>query len=115
MNTLIRFVPVFTAPIALLNVASAQDYLRFGRGPGWGFLEGLLQLFFLILIVLGIIFVVQALRARRSFDLPGLKPVTPHVQDAALQLLRERLAKGEIDPDDYEARRRILSGESKVS
>lgn len=119
MNKMIRFVPLFSIVIGLLNVAAAQDYLRFGRGPGWGLFEGLLQLLFLILIVLGIVFLVQLLRfrepgSRRTFEIPGMKPTTPPTQDAALQILRERLAKGEIDPEDCEARRRVLSGEPRA-
>ena len=118
MNKIVRFAPFFTAPISLLNFANAQDHLWRGRGPGWDLFEGLLQLLFLALIVLGIIFLVQALRSRdpgsrRTFDIPGIKPTAP-TQDAALQILRERLAKGEIDPDDYEERRRILSGEPRA-
>lgn len=125
MNKSIRFVPLFIAPIfiapmGLLNVVAAQDHLRPLRGPGWGLFEGLLQLLFLGLIVFGIVFLVQALRSRepgsrRTFEIPGMKPTTPPTHDAALQILRERLAKGEIDPEDYEARRRVLSGESRAS
>jgi putative membrane protein len=118
MNKVIRFIPFFTAPI-LLNLANAQEHFWRGRGPGWGLFEGLLQLLFLALIILGIVFLVQALRSRepgsrRTFEIPGTKPTTPPTQDAALQILRERLAKGEIDPEDYEARRRILSGEPRA-
>jgi putative membrane protein len=114
MNKVIRFIPFFTVPI-LLNLAHAQEHFWRGRGPGWGFFGGLLPLLFLILIVLGIIFLVQALRSRRPLEIPGLKPITSPTQDAALQILRARLAKGEIDPDDYEARRRMLAGESRGS
>jgi uncharacterized membrane protein len=102
MNKVIRFIPFLTGA-TLLNLAHAQEHFWRGRGPGWGLFEGLLQLLFLILIVLGIIFLVQALRSRglgspRRFDLSGIKPTTPPMQDAALQILRERLARGEIDP-----------------
>jgi putative membrane protein len=112
MNKLIRLALLVIAPIGLLHFASAQDHLWYGRGPGMGFFGGLLQLLFLILIVLGIVFLVQALRSRagsqRTFEIPGMKAPTPPAHDAALQILRERLAKGEIDPEDYEARRRVL-------
>jgi putative membrane protein len=119
MNRIIRFTALI-APIGLLNLANAQEHFWRGRGPGWGLFEGLLQLLFLALIILGIVFLVQALRSRepgtrRTFDIPGVKPPsTPPAHDAALQILRERLARGEIDPEDYEARRRILSGEPRA-
>lgn len=115
MNKSIRFALFFIVPVVLLNVASAQEHLWRGGGPGWGLFGGLLQLLFLILIVLGIIFLGQALRSPRPLEIPGMKPPTPPAHDAALQILRERLAKGEIDPDDYEARRRVLSGETRTS
>jgi putative membrane protein len=120
MNKIIRFAPLVIVPIVLLNVASAQEHLWRGGGPGWGLFGGLLQLLFLVLIILGIIFLVQALRtreggSRRTFDIPGIKPMAPPAPDPALQILRERLAKGEIDPDDYEARRRVLSEDTRTS
>lgn len=39
-------------------------------------------------------------------------PRAPSTRDPALQILRERLARVEIDPADYEARRRVLSADA---
>jgi putative membrane protein len=111
MNHISKIAP-FAGPVfAIFNFANAQGHHWGGRG--WSLFEGLLQLLFLALFVVGIIFLVQALRSRRTFDLPGMKATAPTTQDSALQILRERLAKGEIDPEDYEARRRVLETTQK--
>ncbi len=111
MNHISKIAP-FAGPafalfnFTLFNFANAQGHR--GGNPGWNLFEGLLQLLFLALIVLGIIFLVQSLRSRRMFDMPSTKITAPPAQDSALQMLRERLAKGEIDPEDYEARKKVL-------
>jgi uncharacterized membrane protein len=104
MNHLSKIAPFAGPAFALFNFANAQGHRWDGRG--WNVFEGLLQLLFLTLLVLGIIFLVQALRSRRAFDFAPLKAAP--TQDVALQILRERLAKGEIDPEDFEARRKVL-------
>jgi putative membrane protein len=106
MNHISKIAPFAGPAFALFNFANAQGH-RWVH-PGWNLFEGLVQLLFLALIVLGIVFLVQALRSRRAFDVPGMKPATPPASDSAMQILRERLAKGEIDPEDYEARRKVL-------
>lgn len=112
MKILSRFFLSTGFAVTLLGVANAQGH--HWRGGGWSFFGGLMQLLFLALVVLGIIFLVQVLRSQhlgspRVFDMPGTKPTAPQAQDAAMQILRERLAKGEIDPEDYEARRKVLT------
>lgn len=77
---------------------------------GWGWLGAILGLLILLLIV-GVLAVslVHLIRALRGPRLGG-----PDIRDTsgpdgrALQILDERYARGEIDQDDYEQRRRIL-------
>jgi uncharacterized membrane protein len=121
MNHLSKIAPFAGPAFALFNFANAQGYHR--GHPGWSLFEGLLQLLFLVLIVLGIIWLVRVLRSQGTPSGTLGSSVSPDsgvqgvfntfapkpAQDSALQILRERLAKGEIDPEDYEARRRVLT------
>ena len=66
---------------------------------GWGF--GFVHLLWWALLVLGIV-----LLARWSFS-GGYRP-RGEPQDRALDILRERYARGEIDKAEFEARKRDL-------
>jgi len=69
----------------------------------WGFGMMFMSLLFLGIIVVGVLLVV------RSFSHGG---PTPHRSDGdrALDILDERFARGEIDQQEYEERRRTLTG-----
>ena len=82
---------------------------------------GLIALFFFLVnaafVVLLVVLVVLAIRwllrsmngSSGSGGVGGVvDSATP--EDAALALLRERFARGEIDADEYEQRRRTLGG-----
>ena len=81
---------------------------------------GLMALFFFVLnagfIVLLVVLVVLAirwlLRSLNGSSGPGGISVgdSATTEDSALALLRERFARGEIDADEYEQRRRTLGG-----
>lgn len=65
-----------------------------------------------IVLVLGIVFLVRALDLGRLFG-PGGRPdrdaeAAPG-KDRALEILRERFARGEIDQEEFEQRRRGLA------
>lgn len=64
-----------------------------GWGPGGGFLGGGFGLLFLLLIVAGVVFVVFGLTRK---DSRGTAP------DEPLQILRARLARGEITKEQFE-------------
>jgi len=70
-------------------------------GSWWGFGMPLLWLLFLALIVVGVVLLV------RSFSRGGRTQHQPDT-NGALQILAERLARGELDPDEYQQRRRVL-------
>jgi len=63
----------------------------------------LLWLLFLALIVVGIVFIV------RSFSDGGQRGRQPE-PNRALDILDERFARGELDQNEYQERRRILTG-----
>ncbi|MEN2981958.1 MAG: SHOCT domain-containing protein [Thermus sp.] len=71
----------------------------YGYGPhmgwGWGLLGWLYPLFLVGLLVLGAYLVARALAPKR--------------QDRALEILKERYAKGEIDKETFERMKRDLA------
>ena len=80
---------------------------------------GLIALFFVLnvaFIVLLVVLVVLAIRwLLRSLSAPtgpaGMSAGdSATTEDTALALLRERFARGEIDADEYDQRRRTLGG-----
>lgn len=68
---------------------------------GWGFGMMLVMLLFLALIIVGVVFAVRSSEGGR----------TPSRSSGgrALDILDERFARGEIDREEYEERRRILT------
>ncbi|MEJ2292364.1 MAG: SHOCT domain-containing protein [Deinococcales bacterium] len=84
--------------------------MGYGYGlSGFGWIGSLL---FLVLLVLGIVYLVRALDLGRSGD-RGSKEASRQGDtsgtDSALQILRERYARGEIDREEFEQRRRDLA------
>jgi putative membrane protein len=70
-------------------------------GPWYGMIFGPLMM--LGFIVLTVLIVAWALRAAGFVRQPDPQAKT------ALDVLKERFARGEIDPADYEARRKLLA------
>jgi putative membrane protein len=70
----------------------------------------LLNVAFVVVVVavavLGIRWLVRSLDGKPG----GAAAAAPMPEDSALSLLRERFARGEIDADEYEQRRRTLGG-----
>lgn len=72
-------------------------------GYGWG-MGGFGMILFWVLVVLAIIWLARAL------DLGSMFGVTREPKgDKALETLRERYARGEIDGEEFERRKRDLS------
>ena len=78
---------------------------------GWGFGPAgwLLALLILVPVVVGIVVLVVYLTRQSRWTEPPHVPQTPPV-DPALQILRERFARGEIDQAEFDERRRALGG-----
>ncbi len=74
---------------------------------GWGWLGAVLGLLILMLVAAvltaGLIYLLRALRHSG-----GIGVGTQDPGDRSRQILDERYARGEIDHDDYEQRRRAL-------
>jgi putative membrane protein len=71
------------------------------NGMGWG--GALLMLLFWVLLVAGVIVLLRRLRAR------DLGPDNEVPQKTALDILEERYARGEIDREEFEQKRRDLA------
>ncbi len=117
MSTLFLF-PMLSLPVL------AQPAERPGPGPGWGYgrmwgdggdwswhygmgpMGPFMMLLVIVVTVALIVWLVRALSHRHGFGHGG-GPYHPH---SALDLLAERFARGEIDKDEFEAKRRILRG-----
>jgi putative membrane protein len=103
---------IFTALPAFINSAAAQSPgSGYGYGPGmmWGdggvgmfFFGPLFMIITLVAVVAAIVFLLRWL---------GGMPVSgPHLPmgKTALDILKERFARGEIDKAEFEERRRVL-------
>lgn len=73
-------------------------------GWGWGLLGMVMMLVFWGGLALLIVYAV-----RGSLAGPGRQDASRRTEDRALDTLRERYARGEIDRSEYEERRRTLT------
>lgn len=74
-----------------------------GGGWGGGFL-GPLMMFLVVAVIVGVVVLVMRGMGGSTHGHAG--HATP--RKAALDILKERYARGEIDKDEYEERRRVL-------
>lgn len=99
----LAYLPVLAPGAALAEGYDEGRYYHhmgaWDGGWGYGFMGFGMLLFWALVVLL----VVLALRWVGDGALPGRQP-------SALDVLKERLAKGEIDIEDYEARRKTLEG-----
>lgn len=79
-----------------------SDHVGGGGNGGWILM--LVMMVILILVVVAVLWYVMGNPRRRATDGPA---APPHA--TAEQLLAERLARGEIDPDEYRARMAALT------
>ena len=97
-------------------VPQDQQYYQQFQGPGGThhFLNGpgggiMMLLMFFVVVAVGLLLVLVLMR-RRHLHGPdsAFAGSAPH-GSTAISVLEERLARGEIEPDDYKARRELLS------
>jgi putative membrane protein len=83
-------------------------------GGAWGLMSGLFMLVFLVVLVIGVVLVVRALlgnQSRGSGSWQGGPPPSVSRMSAAptaLEILEQRYAKGEIEREEFLARKRDL-------
>jgi len=86
----------------LVGPALAQGeryYFRSGPFGPWAWMVGLVMLFRLLLVVVVVALVWRLLSSRGPF----------HASDSAVQILRDRYARGEISEDEYRKRLAMLT------
>jgi len=109
-----RLIAVLTAalpPLAWATPSLAQAYgdRDFWWHPGWGWghmiFGGLMMLFFWGGVILLVVLLVRWLGSTGAAG----HAAGPAVRRTPLEILQERFAKGEIDKEEYEERKRLLS------
>ena len=112
------FVPFLSIPL-IRTQANAQTgqyggyggYGGWGMGPGMmsgygmGWFGGILMIVFWILILVGLIFLIKWLIQSTSRD-----KTTGSGGNRSLEILKERYARGEIDKEEFESKKKDLSG-----
>lgn len=73
-----------------------------GYGMGWGIFGALHMLLWWVLIILGIVVLVKWLFSGRARSAQG-------IENRALEVLKERYARGEIGKDEFDQKKRDLS------
>lgn len=104
MTTLSRILAAITLvnPTVVLAQPREDVYGPHMWGGGWGwwaFGHGMMALFWIVLIVL----IVLAVRGLVGRPRAGGRP-----RDEALDILRQRFARGEIEQEEFEKRRQAL-------
>jgi putative membrane protein len=83
-----------------------DTYMMFGPsgwgGGGFGFLGMLPMLFFWLLIIAGVVLLIR-------WAMIGGNPRQSGPGESALDILKKRYARGEIDKEEFDAKRRELA------
>ena len=75
-------------------------------GGGWGMIFGpFIMILVVAAVVVVVVLLVRSLGGPSAGDFDRLPPTK-----SALEILKERYARGEIDKEEYEERRRVLGG-----
>jgi putative membrane protein len=93
-----------TLPVGPRNFGSGGDDGMMDGGMWSWLLWSVLFLVFVAAVVVGSVLLTRTLWSRGSERRPG--------PDAALDILRQRFVRGEIDRDEFEERRRALSDDA---
>lgn len=85
-----------------------------GGGYGWGIVSMVLSFVFIAAIIVGVVLVVRVLlQGSTHTAVPPVTPPAPEVQAppaaAAVRVLDERYARGEIDREEYLMRKQDLT------
>jgi putative membrane protein len=107
------FVGMFAVLVPLTGNALAQwpgrGYDEWGHGPGMmggyggGWVGGILMVIFWIAVIIGIIFLIRWLVQSTSAGGHGARS-----EESALEILKKRYARGEIDKKEFEQKKKDL-------
>ncbi len=97
---------VIVVPLVFGGVSGWQDggwgMMGSGMWGGWMFLMPIFFILFWGLVIWGIVALVRGLSGQRSSD------SAPPAADSALEMLKKRYARGEIDKKEYEEKKKDL-------
>jgi putative membrane protein len=106
------FAEFLSIPLAIPQAhAQTGQYGGWGMGSGMmggygmGWFGGIIMIVFWILILVGLIFLIKWL-----IQSTGRGKATGSGADRSLEILKERYAKGEIDKQEFESKKKDLSG-----
>jgi putative membrane protein len=107
MRSFLYSVPALGAVSPAWSQTWPGDHWMWHSHWGWGGMlaGGLGMILFWAVIILLIVLVVRGLSGGRIVE-RGVPAAGPN---SALQILQERFARGEIDKDEYEERRKVLA------
>jgi putative membrane protein len=93
-----------TLPVGPRNFGGGdEDGMMDGTMDGWMWVWPILFFVVLAAVIVGAVYVARGLGSRQPTQAPP---------ETALQILKERYARGEIDREEFEERRRVLEGHS---
>jgi putative membrane protein len=105
LKSMLFFMGLFL--IAKEALADYRNYCGWGMGPGmmgWGGAGLLFMLVFWVLIVVLIILLI-----RRVFSSGTSRTSPPPQEDSALEILKKRYARGEINKEEFDAKKKDLA------
>ncbi|MCL4476134.1 MAG: SHOCT domain-containing protein [Nitrospirae bacterium] len=73
----------------------------YGYGMGWGWFGPILMIAFWVLVIAGIVYLVKVLAGGRS-------STYSNKEETAIDILKKRYARGEIDAEEFAKRKRDL-------
>ncbi|MDQ7079758.1 MAG: SHOCT domain-containing protein [Paracoccaceae bacterium] len=102
MNAVTLAIPVIATAGAALADSDGRYYghMWYG-GYGWGWMGPVMMLVFWVAVIVLVVLAVRWVTDRKDQEQAG---------STALDILKERLARGEIDPAEYEKLRKTLEG-----
>ena len=102
--------PPIPRPPFFVHRVGGVHVISFGPGPGpWHGFIGLLLVAVVACAAVVVIAMLLDRRPRATRESGADAPRSSEASTGALQILDERFAKGEIDADDYTARRQLIS------
>jgi putative membrane protein len=91
--------------VAKEALADYRNYCGWGPGMmGWGWVHLLFMVIFWVLIVVLIILLIRRLISSGTTKIPS-----PSQEDSALEILKKRYARGEINKEEFDTKKKDLT------
>jgi putative membrane protein len=109
MKSLLSIAAAFTPVPAWAADAPTEPYPWMSHmmwGGGW---YGMMFMPIFMILILAVVIAVAVLIVRSGNRSRGTAPQYPPASRTALDILKERFARGEIDKNEFEERRRVIA------